>query len=107
MATAAWTRERIEAERRSFSASAERHLFAKDRLGFGCPVGSHIRRSNPRDGLAWDLDRTQAARTGKDAVLAGFVHEALRFDPLAPGRGTGWAALKTGGFADSLVVQYD
>ena len=27
---------------------------ATDRHGFGCPVGSHVRRSNPRDGLAPD-----------------------------------------------------
>ena len=27
-------------------------FFARDRAGLGCPVGSHIRRANPRDGLA-------------------------------------------------------
>lgn len=27
-------------------------FFAGDRDGFGCPVGSHVRRANPRDGLA-------------------------------------------------------
>ena len=27
-------------------------FFARDREGLGCPVGSHIRRANPRDGLA-------------------------------------------------------
>ena len=26
--------------------------FQKDRAGLGCPLGSHIRRANPRDGLA-------------------------------------------------------
>lgn len=34
--------------------------FAKDRRGLGCPVGSHIRRANPRDGLAKD----ETSRTG-------------------------------------------
>lgn len=27
-------------------------FFNTDRAGFGCPVGAHIRRANPRDGLA-------------------------------------------------------
>ncbi len=27
-------------------------FFTKDRAGFGCPVTSHVRRANPRDGLA-------------------------------------------------------
>jgi Dyp-type peroxidase family len=30
----------------------EMAFFAKDRRGFGCPVTSHVRRANPRDGLA-------------------------------------------------------
>ncbi len=30
-----------------------------DRYGHGCPVGSHVRRSNPRDGLAKDLASAQ------------------------------------------------
>jgi Dyp-type peroxidase family len=29
-------------------------FFPTDRRGFGCPLGSHVRRSNPRDGLAND-----------------------------------------------------
>jgi Dyp-type peroxidase family len=31
-------------------------FFTKDRLGFGCPVTSHVRRANPRDGLAPDVN---------------------------------------------------
>lgn len=27
-------------------------FFQSDRHGFGCPIGSHVRRANPRDGLA-------------------------------------------------------
>src|SRR4029077_3741732 len=27
-------------------------FFADDRAGFGCPITSHVRRANPRDGLA-------------------------------------------------------
>ena len=29
-------------------------FFQHDRHGLGCPLGSHVRRSNPRDGLAYD-----------------------------------------------------
>jgi Dyp-type peroxidase family len=29
-------------------------FFRTDRLGLGCPLGSHVRRANPRDGLAKD-----------------------------------------------------
>jgi Dyp-type peroxidase family len=27
-------------------------FFAKDQVGYGCPITSHVRRANPRDGLA-------------------------------------------------------
>nr|WP_298688360.1 hypothetical protein [uncultured Dongia sp.] len=37
----------------------------KDPYGHGCPLGSHVRRSNPRDGLAPDL---AAAQTILDAA---------------------------------------
>ena len=47
-------------------------FFAKDREGMGCPVGSHIRRANPRDGLA----RDGAAREG--ALAAVNNHRILR-----------------------------
>jgi Dyp-type peroxidase family len=34
------------------AAGNDMTFFAKDRAGFGCPVTSHVRRANPRDGLA-------------------------------------------------------
>ena len=34
------------------SADNERGFFGTDRAGYGCPITSHIRRANPRDGLA-------------------------------------------------------
>ncbi len=37
----------------------------KDRHGYGCPKGSHVRRANPRDGLAPD---EAAAQTLLDAA---------------------------------------
>jgi Dyp-type peroxidase family len=37
-----------------------------DRYGLGCPMGSHVRRSNPRDGLA--KDHPAAAQTLLDAA---------------------------------------
>ena len=43
-----------------------------DRHGFGCPVGSHIRRANPRDSLARD------ARSGNDLLQAANNHRILR-----------------------------
>ena len=35
-------------------------FFDTDRHGYGCPVGSHVRRANPRDGLAPDEGSKQA-----------------------------------------------
>lgn len=34
------------------SADNERGYFETDRAGYGCPITSHVRRANPRDGLA-------------------------------------------------------
>lgn len=34
-------------------------FFDRDQHGFGCPVGSHVRRANPRDGLAPTPDQKQ------------------------------------------------
>jgi Dyp-type peroxidase family len=36
-------------------------FFDSDRRGCGCPLGSHVRRANPRDGLARDKAATQSA----------------------------------------------
>jgi deferrochelatase/peroxidase EfeB len=40
-------------------------FFDSDRQGCGCPLGSHVRRTNPRDGLARD---EAAASSALDAV---------------------------------------
>lgn len=37
--------------------------FAKDRYGHGCPIGAHVRRANPRDGLARDESARDSMRT--------------------------------------------
>lgn len=34
-------------------------FFDRDQHGFGCPAGSHVRRANPRDGLAPSPDQKQ------------------------------------------------
>lgn len=43
-----------------------------DPHGFGCPLGSHIRRANPRDGLARD------AKLGPELLHAANNHRILR-----------------------------
>jgi Dyp-type peroxidase family len=47
-------------------------FFRQDPHGLGCPLGSHVRRANPRDGLA----ATEAART--DLLKAANNHRILR-----------------------------
>ena len=47
-------------------------FFASDRGGFGCPMTSHVRRANPRDGLAPTQKNTQ------DMVNAANRHRILR-----------------------------
>lgn len=44
----------------------------KDRYGYGCPLGSHVRRGNPRDGLA------KAQSTARTALDAANNHRILR-----------------------------
>jgi Dyp-type peroxidase family len=59
-ATAEWLAEKSVGRTKSgelltpggTSADNDRGFFATDRAGYGCPVTSHIRRANPRDGLA-------------------------------------------------------
>ncbi len=43
-----------------------------DRHGLGCPVGSHMRRGNPRDGLAGD------PKAGPDLLRAANNHRIMR-----------------------------
>jgi deferrochelatase/peroxidase EfeB len=47
-------------------------FFATDRNGLGCPIGSHVRRANPRDGLAHD------ANSAPDLLAAAQNHRILR-----------------------------
>ena len=47
-------------------------FFKTDQFGFGCPIGSHVRRGNPRDGLAKD-----AGDCG-DLLKAANAHRILR-----------------------------
>lgn len=47
-------------------------FFATDPHGLGCPIGSHVRRANPRDGLAPD------AQTAPDLLQAAQNHRILR-----------------------------
>jgi deferrochelatase/peroxidase EfeB len=78
-------------------------FFATDRQGFGCPITSHVRRSNPRDGLApkkgdvKDIIRATnrhrimrrgrvygepiADRTVDDGVDRGLIFACLNSDP--------------------------
>ena len=46
--------------------------FKTDRRGFGCPMGSHVRRANPRDGLAGDPSACA------DLLDAANAHRILR-----------------------------
>jgi Dyp-type peroxidase family len=47
-------------------------FFATDPHGLGCPIGSHVRRSNPRDGLSPD------ATSAPDLLAAAQNHRILR-----------------------------
>jgi deferrochelatase/peroxidase EfeB len=47
-------------------------FFAADRQGFGCPLGSHVRRANPRDSLAYEADACT------DLLTAANNHRILR-----------------------------
>ncbi|WP_213132438.1 Dyp-type peroxidase [Citrobacter sp. FP75] len=50
----------------------EFRFFDRDKMGYGCPLGSHVRRGNPRDGLA-------PSSTDKDILLnAANSHRILR-----------------------------
>lgn len=50
----------------------EFRFFDRDKMGYGCPLGSHVRRGNPRDGLA-------TSAKDKDMLLnAANNHRILR-----------------------------
>ena len=54
--------------------------YANDPKGLRCPLGSHIRRTNPRDGL-------------QDSIVNPKIHRILRrgaaYGPVLPGRRAG------------------
>ncbi len=59
-------------------------FFAKDRYGHGCPIGAHVRRMNPRDGLA--KDESARASTLKAANNHRIMRRARKYgDVLAEG----------------------
>ena len=39
-----------------------RFRYSRDKEGLRCPVGAHVRRANPRDGLGWRTERTRRSR---------------------------------------------
>jgi deferrochelatase/peroxidase EfeB len=47
-------------------------FFADDKAGFGCPITSHVRRANPRDGLA------PTAKDTQDMINATNRHRIMR-----------------------------
>ena len=47
-------------------------FFQRDRLGLGCPLGAHVRRANPRDGLAFD------ATVCADLLRSANAHRIMR-----------------------------
>jgi deferrochelatase/peroxidase EfeB len=53
--------------------------FANDRRGVGCPLGSHIRRANPRDGLLNSSELSEAI-SANHAIL----RRGRNFGPAAP-----------------------
>jgi len=58
---------------------------ADDRYGQGCPIGSHVRRANPRDGLA--KDHPAAAQTLLDAANNHrILRRGRKFGPLPKDR---------------------
>lgn len=46
-------------------------LFTQDPKGLGCPIGAHIRRSNPRDGLAGGVDAVNGHRLLRRGIPYG------------------------------------
>jgi Dyp-type peroxidase family len=48
--------------------------YADDRDGFGCPLGAHVRRSNPRDALPGGAERTMRHRIVRRSVPYGAPH---------------------------------
>lgn len=45
-------------------------FFDRDKMGYGCPLGSHVRRGNPRDGLA-------PSAKDKDLLLSAANHHRI------------------------------
>jgi Dyp-type peroxidase family len=57
----------IDAPRRPARSAGERpannaFVYGRDPAGVSCPIGAHVRRANPRDGLGWWTHRTRRHR---------------------------------------------
>jgi Dyp-type peroxidase family len=94
-ATAEWLAEKAVGRTKSgellttggASSDNERGFFASDRLGYGCPVTSHIRRANPRDGLApkrEDVTDIIQATNRHRIMRRGRIYGEPTLDPLIP-----------------------
>ena len=58
--------------------------FASDRHGFRCPVGAHIRRSNPRDDLGEDIESSLQLVRKHRLIRRGRVYGPRLADSRAP-----------------------
>jgi Dyp-type peroxidase family len=54
--------------------------YARDPHGFGCPLGAHTRRANPRDGFGWDGRPTKRHRVIRRSMPYG----PPAYDPTVP-----------------------
>lgn len=52
-------------------AEINRFRYGDDPRGFGCPVGAHVRRANPRDALGWEGRLSQRHRILRRGISYG------------------------------------
>lgn len=52
----------VTAPDKKFAEGINRFRYHADRDGYGCPLGSHVRRANPRDGFGWQGRLTKRHR---------------------------------------------
>lgn len=57
--------------------------FAEDPSGFACPLGSHVRRSNPRDGSLHTQNPASPVRSERHRLLRRGRSYGPRYDPAA------------------------
>jgi Dyp-type peroxidase family len=61
-----------------------RFLYSQDPDGFGCPLGAHVRRANPRDDFGWQgrlTKRHRIIRRGMPYGRLAFDEPGALFDP--------------------------